>query len=447
VGIATGSLVALMFRVSDVFLWGFIGVLTARTLTVEDRGVYATAIVVTSAIGGVSSLSSATGYFVSNQKKTPAEVAANALTLIVPIVAVIVLFAGGTWLLFDGSDGRIVALATLSMAPAIFRNTSLGVILGEGHVVKYNFGGDITVIFAMIFLTAWVGVLDHRTAEGALQAWTAAQFASLVPFLVWGRSWWAWALRHRPSFGLMRAMLRFTAVTGAGSIVGLLNYRIDQALVIGLDSREGAGIYSSAIAVAEGLWLFSSAITVAAFAHVGRASREEAAHITATGIRHTVMVVMCGGLAAALLGPILVEFLFGHAYRNAGAPLRILCLGTALSAPLGLMNLYYVNQLGRPRLPLLIGILSFIISLVAGFALIPTLGTSGAALATTISYGVATSVSTVVFLRLTGLRFHELWRIQWSDIRAYFELAGHVLEGVFETGQRAWRRVVPVRAG
>ncbi len=347
-----------MFRVSDVFLWGFIGVLTARTLSVEDRGVYATAIVFTSAVGGISSLSSAAGYFVSNRKRVPEEVAANALGLMAPLFGVIVLVAAGAWLLIDGSDGRVVALAALSMAPAILRNTSLGVILGGGHVVKYNFGGDVTVVLAMIFLTVWVGLLDHRTAEGAMQAWCTAQFASLIPFVFWGRSWWAWALRHRPNFELMRGMLRFTAVTGFGSLVGLLNYRIDQALVIGLDSREGAGIYSSAIAVAEGLWLFSSAISVAAFARVGRADRVEAAHITATGIRHTVMVVMCGGLAAALVGPVLVEVLFGHEYRNAGAPLRILCLGTAFSAPLGLMNLYYVNQLGRPRLTLTIGLLS-----------------------------------------------------------------------------------------
>ena len=43
-GIATGSLVSLAFRVGDILMWGLIGVLTARTLSVEDRGVYATAI-------------------------------------------------------------------------------------------------------------------------------------------------------------------------------------------------------------------------------------------------------------------------------------------------------------------------------------------------------------------------------------------------------------------
>ena len=441
-GIATGSLVALLFRVSDVFLWGFIGVLTARTLSVEDRGVYATAIVVTSAIGGVSSLSSATRYFVSNRRRLPEEVASTALTMAAPISVVLALGGAALLLAGGGGDSQVVALAALSLAPAIIRNTSLGVILGQGSLLKYQVGGDIAVLLAMAFLSVWVGLLDHRTAQGALQAWTAAQYASLIPFMVWGRSWGGWFARHRPDRELIASMLRFTAATSAGSIVGLMNYRVDQGLVLWLDSKEGAGIYSSAIAVAEGLWLFSAAITVAAFARVGNATRAEAAHITATGIRHTVLVVMCLGLAAAMLGPVLIEFLFGQPYRNAGAPLRILCLGTALSAPLGLINLYYVNQLGRPRLPLVIGLLSFVVSVGAGFALIPTFGTSGAATATTLSYGLATGASTVIFLRLTGLRFVELWRIQRSDVTAYFRLAKQVLRGAGET----LRRGRPARA-
>jgi len=333
VGIATGSLVSLIFRVGDVFMWTLIGVLTARTLSVEERGVYATAIVLTSAVGGISSFSSATGYFVSNQKRDAAEVAANALSMALPLALIIAAIGIGASFFATGSDARVVVLATLTTAPALLRNTSLGVILGQNSVVKYNIGGDIAVILGLVFLSIWVGILDHRTALGALQAWCLAQYLSLAPIAYWGRSWLAWALSHRPNFDLMRGMVRFSAVTGVGSIVGILNYRVDQLLVIRLDGKEGAGIYSSAIAVAEGLWLFSSAITLASFARVGRGEPFEAARLTATGIRHTFLVVVCGGLSAALLGPILIEVLFGHAYASASGPIRILCLGTALFAP------------------------------------------------------------------------------------------------------------------
>ncbi|HMO94916.1 MAG TPA: hypothetical protein PKD27_02275, partial [Tepidiformaceae bacterium] len=71
-------------------------------------------------------------------------------------------------------------------------------------------------------------------------------------------------------------------------IVGLLNYRVDLLLVISLDTREGAGIYSSAISAAEALWLFSSAIAMATFSRVGREHRDEAVRLTTTGVRHSL---------------------------------------------------------------------------------------------------------------------------------------------------------------
>lgn len=436
-GIATGSLIALMFRVTDIVLWGLIGVLTARTLSVEERGLYSTAIILTSAVGGISSLASATGYFVSNQKREPAEVGGNALAVVLPVAGVIIL-AGLLIAFFDpGSDGRVVALATLSMAPGIIRGTSLGVILGQGSLFKYNVGGDVTVILAMVCLGVWLGALDHRTAEAGLQAWCVAQYLSLVPFAVWSRTWVAWLARHKPDPDLIKAMVRFSAVTGFGGIVGLLNYRMDQFLVFRLDGREGAGIYASAIAAAEALWLFSSAITLASFARVGRGDHSEAANLTATGIRHTVLVVIGGGLTAALIGPFFIELLFGHPYSAAGQPFRILCLGTALFAPQGLVNLYFVNQVGMPRFPVLIGLMTLASSFVGGLILIPAFGTSGAASATTISYAIATTVSITVFLRRTKLPASMLWRVRVSDLRAYVDLGVYLVRRAAGTVRRA----------
>lgn len=426
-GIATGSLIALLFRLSDIVLWGLIGVLTARTLSVEERGVYSTAIILTSAVGGISSLASATGFFVSNRKRDPAEVGGNAYAVVLPIALFILVVGVAIALIGRGSDSRVVALAVLAMGPGIIRGTSLGVILGQGHLVKYNIGGDIAVILAMGSLGLWLGVLDHRTAVGALQAWCAAQYLSLIPFAVWSRSWVRWLFHHRPDKRLIGAMVRFSLATGTGGLVGLLNYRMDQFLIFQLDGREGAGIYASAIAGAEALWLFSSAITLASFARVGRGDPHEAASLTATGIRHTVLVVIGGGLTAAMVGPFFIELVFGHAYSAAGQPFRILCLGTALFAPQGMINLYFVNHVGMPRFPLLVGLLMLTSSLIGGVLLIPLFGTSGAASATTISYGIASTVSVTAFLRRTKLRSSLLWRVRLSDLRAYWDLGVYLL--------------------
>jgi O-antigen/teichoic acid export membrane protein len=128
-----------------------------------------------------------------------------------------------------------------------------------------------------------------------------------------------------------------------------------------------------------------------------------------------------------LLGPILIEVLFGQAYSSAGGPIRILALGTALFAPQGLVNLYYVNHRGRPAFPLFVGSFAIAISVTTGVLLIPIYGTNGAAWATTISYGLASTVSVGLFLRQTQLRHSELWRVRKSDILAYVTLGKEIL--------------------
>lgn len=437
VGIAAGSFVALLFRISGMFLWAVIGVLTARTLDVDDRGVYASAVVVASVVGGVASLGAASGYFVANRRLSPAEVASNGIFVSVPVAialaAGVALFAPSV----SQASTDVIVLAALATAPIIVRGTMGGVLMGSGSIVRFNIASHISIMLAFGFLFTWLVILDRREVESALQAWCIAQYVSLLPYLFWGKGWWRWFVQHRPNPRLMAGLVRFSLITGFGGVIGILNYRIDQLLVIRLDSEEGAGIYSSAIAVAEGLWLFSSAIALASFARVGQGERREAARLTATGVRHTLMVVLVGGGGAVILGPWLVETVFGAPYRGAAEPLRILCIGTALFAPQGLLNNYFVNQLGRPSFPLIIGSISLVISVAFGLVLIPDFGTVGAAWATTIGYGVSSVISVALFCRGSGVPFSELWRVRSSDILSYLELARDVLSGRAFAARRA----------
>jgi len=257
--------------------------------------------------------------------------------------------------------------------------------------------------------------LDHRTAESALAAWTLAQYVALVPLLWWSPAWLKWLRRHRPSPALMRAIVRFTLVTGLGGIVGFLNYRIDLILVVSLDSREGAGIYSSAIAVAEALWLFSSAIAMASYARVARVGRVEAARVTATAVRHTLLVVVIGGIVTAFVAPAAVELLFGRNYRDAATPLRILCLGTAMFAPQGLFANYFTNQLGRPVIQLLLAIFALSTSVIAGVCS-SSLRNGGRRMVHDHQLCTQRSPRGGPVFWMSEARLSDLWRVRSSDI-------------------------------
>ncbi len=422
-GIAAGSFLALTFRFGATFLWAAIGVLTARALSVEDRGAYASAVVFTSAAGGITSLGAATGFFVANRKRLPADVAGNALLIALPMSLLAAAAGAAAWLLIPGEPGRFGFFAGLLLPPNIVRNTLNGVLLAEGKLVQFNLSANLPVGAGFLLLLAVLVGIGERSAVAALAAWTAAQYLGLLPLVIWGRRWWSWPLRHRPDGRLLRGMLSFTAVSGLAGAVGLLNYRIDLLLVVTLDSREGAGIYASAIAGAEALWLFSSAIAMASFARVGAESRAEAARITAAGVRHTLLIVTVGAGLLAAVAPWAMVLLFGSDYRAAALPLRILCIGTLLYAPQALLNNYFANQLGRPGIALALGLLSLVVSVVLGLALIPGLGFVGAAWATTASYLISGAAAISLFLWLAPVGTRDLWRLRRADLERYPALA------------------------
>lgn len=425
-GIAVGTLFALIFRVMALFFWGVIGIITARTLTVDDRGVYAAAVIIIGVLSAILSFSSASSYLVANRHRDAGEVAWHGalFSLLAGMVAVAIALISTV---FVSSDLRLVAiLVGLAIVPSILRGTLGGVLLGTDQLHRFNISGNASPGLGLLLIAGWVGFLHHRSIESALFAWTVAQYLSLLPVLYWGRNWWRPAIRPFDR-EITHRLLTFGAVTGAATVIAFFNYRVDVLMVIGLDSREGAGIYSSSVALAEALWLFSSAIAVASYARVGSANRAESARLTALGVRHTLIVVVSGAVAVAVLSPILLGVLFGETYRSGAMPLRILCIGTAAYAPATLLSNYFTVQLGRPAIALWLAALSSVISVGAGFALIPAFGTDGAAWATTAGYSASAAISVVIFLRMSNTPASDLWRIRADDILSYFRLARSIL--------------------
>ena len=410
----------------SLFFWGVIGIITARTLTVDDRGVYASAVIVIGVVSAILSFSTASTYLVANRHRDAGEVAWHGalFSLLAGLAAVGASFVAALVL---PSDLRMVAiLVGLAIVPSILRGTLGGVLLGSDQLHRYNISGNASPGFGLLLIAVWVGVLHHRSIESALIAWTVAQYLSLLPVLYWGRHWWRPAVRPFDR-EITHRLLAFGAITGLASAIAFFNYRVDVLMVVGLDSREGAGIYSSSVALAEALWLFSSAIAVASYARVGSANRDESARLTALGVRHTLIVVVSGAVAVAVLSPILLGALFGETYRAGAMPLRILCIGTAAYAPASLLSNYFTVQLGRPAIALWLAVLSSVISVGTGFALIPAFGTNGAAWATTAGYSASAAISVIIFLKTSTTPASDLWRIRMDDILSYFRLARRIL--------------------
>lgn len=435
--LARSTAIAFVYRALGMFLLALLGVITARALSVEGRGDYASTMVYLAAGGNlVASFSSATGYFVAGRGRPAAEIAANALVL-AGVVGLVGLMIGVTSALFLEGELRIVLLLVgLALFPPTARHALGGVFIGSEMHFRYALALYSPAYFSIVlFLVVLVG-MNHRSAEVAVGLAIGADYLSFLVLFVLCRRWWTWLRDHRPDPRLMRNFVSYGAVTGLAGFVSFFNYRIDLILVRAIDGSAGAGLYANAVALAEALWLFSTVVTIASFASIGRLERAEAAALTARSVRHTLIMVAGGGLVLFVLAPQALLVIFGERYQEAATALRILCIGTALWAPASVLSTYFSVQLGRPVIPLSLALLSCVLNIVVSSVLIPRIGYEGGAWGTALSYGPTIVIATVLFRRMAPIRTSDLWRIRRGDLVDYARLVHRVIRRGLDGRQR-----------
>lgn len=422
--IATGSLLSLIYRILGTFFLAALSAVVARALTVEDFGIFRTSVVVIAAVGSIGgSFGNSTGYFVSNRGYRAPEVAVNATLLSLAIGLVLLVASVVVWLFYDGEHRNLILLVGVSVFPIVARHAMGGVFVGTNALWRYSFANQGYGYVALALVLIWVVAMGYASAAHALGTWIVAQYVTLIVVAFMGWNWWGWILRHKPNFRLMREVVTFGTVMGLAGVISYLNYRVDIMLVAGLDGAEGAGIYSSAVTIAEGLWLFSGSIAIASFAQIGSLERAQSGQLAARGVRHTILVVSALALPIFLLAPFLLGLVFGGEYSEGGGALRILAVGTLIFAPQTVLSTYFTVQLGRPWIPMSLAVGSCLTSVVISIVLIPLIGYEGGAWATTISYTLSAIAGTMIFLRLSTVEFADLWRFRRDDLLSYLRLA------------------------
>ncbi len=425
--IALNSLRTLLFRVVYVGLGWILSILTARWLGPQGNGLYTLATIygtvgTTLMSGGVA----AVAYEISNKGSDSRSAAANvgALSLAAGLLPALLALAAWPWLVAHGWWWLLpVALAQ----PAALLSAALvGVFLGKDDIRRLNYayvGPWAATLLIFLVMVALFG----RTVQVALAAWALGQAAAAIYSLWLCRPHWRPLALASITLRRLRGLLGFGLQAGMANLVSFLNYRVDAIMVEVLLGQRELGVYAVGVRIAEGLWFFSQAIMTASYASIGSLSAEEAAHLTARGMRHSLFII--GGLAVALLmiADPLLRTLYGSAYAGAITPFRWLVPGIAFYGLASVLSAYYTNQRGHPHVPLAIAGASMVVNLGSCFLLIPAIGLSGAAIASTLGYMLAIAGGLVAFQRTTRLSWREILLVNGGDLRDYVQLARRIL--------------------
>jgi len=172
-----------------------------------------------------------------------------------------------------------------------------------------------------------------------------------------------------------------------GNLATFFNYRLDVFVVnYFLDSTQ-LGLYALGVVISEALWQIPQAVASALFPRTARTVERDAKQFTCLVLRQTLLVTSACGLAVALFSPIMIPLIFGRRFAASVAVIWWILPGTTA---LSLAKVACADLAGRGKNGYSSAAAFICFAMTAGldWYLIPRMGITGAALASSAAYFV-----------------------------------------------------------
>jgi PST family polysaccharide transporter len=196
----------------------------------------------------------------------------------------------------------------------------------------------------------------------------------------------------RPRYDMAMALIRECWPLIFSSLSVMLYMKVDIVMLGKLSGDRSVGIYSAATRLSEGFY-FIPMIIASSVAPMLLRARARSAEQYMLGLFQLYILMVRMSLAIAVLlavaSPLLIGLLFGSDFSEASAVLR-LHIWAAIAVFLGVASSQYLINEGLQKLSLCRTLTGLVVNILLNLLLIPHFGAVGAAIATLISYFVAT---------------------------------------------------------
>jgi O-antigen/teichoic acid export membrane protein len=426
---AKETAVTLIARVGGLVVALLTSIVIARALGPEGTGVYTLAtlfplLVLTFTNLGIGP---ATVYYVAQDKYSLPDVLGNnvilsaiagtAATLLGLVVAV--LFHS---YLFPTVPLPYLLLALLLVPVNLFgQHYIIQILLGARRIKEFN---AVTVLhkLLLLLLVSLLAVTARLGIGGAIGATVLSSLLLCLVLYPWVRRI-AGRVRFRLNPRYIRDALSYGLKAHLGNIVGFLNYRVEVFMLGIFLPVSAVGFYAVAVGLAERLWFLSESASLVLFPTVS-AEKDEQSRKTFTPLvsRSILLITAIGAAFLFLVSQWAILLLYSAEYLPAVHLFQILLPGIVfLSAGRILAN--DIAGRGKPLLNTYVGVTGITMQVLLNLAWIPRFGATGAAWATTISYGISSIVRLWIYMRLSGNSLAVVVVPQTSDWHLYRQLA------------------------
>jgi O-antigen/teichoic acid export membrane protein len=404
-------------------------VITARVLGPHDRGLFQLLVILPVTLSNFVKfgIPQANVYFMRRRNAPSSLVAANAFWLAIGLGGglAIICYLGRDFLL--STILRQAPPATLPpvllLLPFVLLQTFfLGIVQAQERFREYNLQQILPPTLGLVGMT--IALLWLRA--GLLGAIITQTVVVMIVVLALMRR-----VQRSTGFGfqadpaLMRGMLAFGGKSYLQTLASTLHFRIGQYMIaIFLDPTQ-VGLYAIASHLTNLILKVPEATGTVLYPRLAAAAERNAHAQTSAACRHTFFITGLASLGCLLFGGLAIRILYGEAYAGAVVPLWLMLPGVVCLSLYLLLTRNFTSR-ARQEVNIAAAGMALVINVVANYLLIPRLGIAGAAIATSLSYGGATLLLLVYFVRESGHTLGQTLLVGRADLANYLRLAAWV---------------------
>lgn len=391
----------------------------SRALGPDGRGQMAVALAASTSFWAMCQLSlefSNTYFFAQKlaDLRTIARLTSSAALLVAPVALALqlVFFVATRDSVFSGVETAAALIAAATVPISIHLNWLMNLYQLGARLVRSQLA--LVVGAALQFIGIIVlALLGQITVVSALLLYAANVIGAWLLHLVWGRSFLSITPVLEPS--RIRRIMVYGLRLHPSFLFWFLLLRVDILLVNVLLSTVEAGLYSIATIVAETVLLLSLPIAAAVLPVQSAQGIQQAAGVTFKAVRFNCLLTASLSLTFAASMWLLIPMVFGEGFAPAYGPMLTLLPGMIAMGAYRPLYTWLVREQRARRLAAISG-LAFVANVVLNIMLLPTLGTIGAGLASSLAYTGLTAALVVWGLRLGEVSARDALLFQRADV-------------------------------
>jgi O-antigen/teichoic acid export membrane protein len=419
-------------RIVTMALGLITGIITARTLGPENRGIFSLVALFPATLVTLTKFgqSQATVYFIRKEKIDVSAVASNVFVFGLGVGAVLVT----TVLLFAepirASILKGVPLwavrVVLPMIPILLIESYLyGALQATDRFRVFNtrllaesvltLAGMATVLWVLdLGLPGALGVVI--TIRTGMLGWLLLTLHADSP------------IRFRFDFALFRKMIRYGLKSHIQIIASHFHFKAGVYLVAWYLNPTQVAFYSIGARLAEQMMNLPQSLGLALFPRLADSTEEQIHRMTAAACRQTLLLCVLAAAVMSLFGPWAITNWYGERYAAAGTPLRYISWGIVMMSMYVLLSRDFTSR-DKQAVNIFAAYVALVGNITLNMYLIPRMGIEGAAIGTSVSYSVAAIILYGFFLRDSGLAWHDPLIVKASDLATWRRISMELLAG------------------